>query len=48
MIDQEWLGKVMLAYNVYKQEVRSDASVEDFIMWLYQQYGIILPNDISK
>jgi hypothetical protein len=41
--DKEWLDKVYLAYKVYSEEVVEDRGVEDFIKWLYEQYGIIHP-----
>ena len=43
MNDQEWLKRVTIAYEVYKQQVGETLPVEEFIIWLYKQYGIIPP-----
>jgi hypothetical protein len=43
MIDKEWLEKVFLAYKIYSKEVDSSLSIEQFIGWLYKQYGIVPP-----
>ena len=40
MSDKEWLDKVTLAYKVYSKDVSPNLSVEQFIEWLYKQYGI--------
>jgi hypothetical protein len=39
--DKEWLDKVYLGYKIYSEEVAEDRGVEDFIKWLYAQYGIV-------
>jgi hypothetical protein len=44
MIDKDWLEKVTIAYNAYTKEVGPNLSVENFIKWMYKQYGIIPPN----
>lgn len=44
MIDKEWLQRVTIAYEVYRQERGDNPAIEDFIKWLYQQYGIELRN----
>lgn len=41
MSDKEWLEKVTIAYRVYSKDVSPNLSVEQFINWLYQQYGIV-------
>ena len=43
MNDKDWLSKVKLALAVYKQtEFCCDPDeVEDFVRWLYSQYGIV-------
>lgn len=41
MNDKQWLERVTIAYNVYKNEVSPSLPVENFINWLYKQYGIV-------
>jgi hypothetical protein len=41
MADKELLDRITIAYNVYSKEVSPNLSVEQFIEWLYKQYGII-------
>lgn len=41
MNDKEWLERVSLAYKVYTKEVGPNLSIEQFISWLYKQYGIV-------
>lgn len=43
MIDKEWLERVTIAYKVYSQEISPNLSVEQFIQWMYKQYGIAQP-----
>ena len=43
MIDKEWLERVSIAYKAYSQVVGPNLSVEQFIQWMYKQYGIELP-----
>jgi hypothetical protein len=44
VLDKEWLDKVYFAYyNVYHKE-NSSTDIEDFITWLYKQYGYVKPN----
>lgn len=43
MIDREWLERVTIAYKVYSEEVGPKLPIEDFISWLYKQYGIVEP-----
>ncbi len=38
MIDKEWLERINIAYNVYPNK---NKEIEEFISWLYKQYGII-------
>ena len=45
MIDKDWLEKVTLAYKVYSKEVSPNLSVEQFIQWMYKQYGIVQNSD---
>lgn len=40
MNDKEWLGKITIAYKNYPNK---DKNVEEFISWLYKQYGIVEP-----
>jgi hypothetical protein len=41
MNDKEWLERVSLAYKVYSKDVSPNLSIEQFIQWLYKQYGIV-------
>lgn len=42
MIDRDWLERICIAYNVYKEQMGGpNPSIEEFIQWLYKQYGII-------
>ena len=45
MNDQQWLERITIAYKVYAKDVRPDFQIEQFIDWLYQQYGIVKPNE---
>ena len=47
MTDKEWLNKVTLAYNVYAKEVGPSLPVENFIEWIYKQYGIVHTKDLN-
>lgn len=37
MLDKEWLEKILTAYKVYPYP---NIDIENFIQWLYKQYGI--------
>ncbi len=41
MNDKQWLDKVSFAFYVYSKNNGHDKSIDDFIDWLYKQYGII-------
>ena len=41
MNDKEWLERVTLAYKVYSKDVGPALQIEQFIGWLYRQYGIV-------
>ena len=41
MADKELLDRITIAYNVYSKEIGPNLSVEQFIEWLYKQYGMI-------
>jgi hypothetical protein len=43
--DKDWLEKVKVAYNAYKSQVGPNLPIENFISWLYGQYGIVEPKD---
>ena len=45
MIDKDWLERVTIAYKAYSKEVSPNLSVEQFIDWLYKQYGIVQHKD---
>jgi hypothetical protein len=42
MNDKQWLERVSIAYKAYPYP---NKDIEAFITWMYQQYGIIKPND---
>ncbi len=43
MNDKQWLDLVSTAYRAYKTQVGPSLPVENFIHWLYKQYGIVEP-----
>lgn len=43
MIDKDWLEKVTIAYAEYKNRVGPNLPIENFIAWMYKQYGIVEP-----
>ena len=43
MNDKDMLNRITLAYQVYSKEVGPNLSIEQFIDWLYKQYGIVQP-----
>ena len=43
MSDKEWLAKVYLAYSEYQKITGYNAEIEQFVCWLYAQYGIVPP-----
>lgn len=45
MNDKQWLERVTIAYKEYARQRSPQLPVEQFIDWLYQQYGIVKPND---
>jgi hypothetical protein len=46
--DKEWLERLLIGYKVYKEEHGGKADVEHFIVWMYKQYGIVLPKEKKK
>jgi hypothetical protein len=44
MIDKDWLERVTIAYKVYSGKVGPKLEIENFIAWLYRQYGIVEPD----
>jgi hypothetical protein len=42
MTDKDWLEKVTIAYREYQYP---NKDIENFIHWLYKQYGIVEPED---
>ena len=42
MIDKVWLERMLIAYKVYPYP---NAQIEKFIRWMYEQYGIVPPDD---
>ena len=45
MIDKDWLNRVTIAYREYSYP---NKEIEAFITWLYEQYGIVPPNEGKK
>ena len=45
MLDKAWLERVSIAYKAYVKEVGPSLPIENFITWLYKQYGIVQPKD---
>jgi hypothetical protein len=45
MTDKDWLERVTIAYKVYSEQVGPKLPVEQFISWMYRQYGIVEPKD---
>ena len=41
MTDKDWLERVTIAYKEYSRQVGPNLQIENFIAWLYQQYGIV-------
>jgi len=41
MIDKQWLEKIITAYAAYPHP---SLDIENFIKWIYKQYGIVPPN----
>jgi hypothetical protein len=48
MTDKDWLEKVTVAYKEYAKQVGPSLPIENFIAWLYRQYGIIQPKEGNK
>lgn len=46
--DKEWLDRVYLGYRVYSEEITENQNIEDFIKWLYTQYGVVLLKQGNK
>lgn len=42
--DKDWLAKVTIAYQEYCRQKGPNLNIEQFISWLYKQYGIVEPN----
>lgn len=41
--DKQFLERIKLAYEVYSKTIRPDLNIENFIMWLYKEYGYVHP-----
>jgi len=42
MKDKDWLDKLITAYECYPDKSND---ITKFIIWLYKQYGIVLPKE---
>jgi hypothetical protein len=40
--DKDWLEKIDIAYKVYPYPSKD---IENYIEWLYKQYGIVQPKE---
>ena len=45
MNDKQWLERVTIAYKEYSKQVSPSLPIEQFITWLYKQYGIVKPKE---
>jgi hypothetical protein len=43
-LDREWLHKALIAARVF-DETHGLHTAEQFVQWLYEQYGIKFPQD---
>ena len=41
MNDKDWLERVDIAYKVHAKDKSPQLPIEQFIEWLYKQYGIV-------
>ena len=46
--DKDWLERVTIAYKEYSKQVRLNPPIENFIAWLYKQYGIVQPKEEAE
>lgn len=42
--EKEMLQRIQVAYEVYKKSVRPSLDVENFIVWMYKEYGYVPPD----
>jgi hypothetical protein len=43
LTDKDWLKRVTIAYKEYSKQVGPKLDIENFVSWLYKQYGIVEP-----
>jgi hypothetical protein len=48
LTDKDWLEKVTIAYKEYSKQVGPKLDIENFVSWLYRQYGIVEPTKDKK
>ena len=48
MKDKDWLEKITVAYKVYSDQVGPKLHIEQFISWMYRQYGIVEPTNKNE
>ena len=48
MTDRDWLERVTIAYREYSRQVGPKLDIENFVSWMYRQYGIIEPKKDDK
>ena len=48
MKDKDWLERITIAYKVYSDQVGPNLHIENFIAWMYRQYGIVQDRENNK
>jgi hypothetical protein len=48
MTDRDWLEKVTIAYIEYSKQVGPKLDIENFVSWMYRQYGIVEPKKDNR
>jgi hypothetical protein len=48
MKDKDWLERITIAYKVYSDQVGPNLHIENFIAWMYRQYGIVQDKENNK
>lgn len=47
MKDKDILDRILIAYQVYKKQNVDTESTKEFLKWLYQQYGMTVPEQLK-
>ena len=52
LLDKDWLHRIVVASEVYKNDIIKYESqkqeIDNFVQWLYKQYGIVMPNNAKE